>query len=104
MEQRRELLDASAQLQDLTCRSSVSSAPTNQTDNDCRRRAQPPTRHRARDAEIRGDGHVPGASDEMPKPVVVALLRAGRGRHGHDHRPFPQAAQLLEDDGERPSA
>ena len=30
----------------------------------------------------------------MPKPVVVALLRAGRGRHGDDHRSFPHAAQL----------
>ena len=26
---------------------------------------------------IRGDGHVLGALDEIPKPVVVALLRAG---------------------------
>jgi hypothetical protein len=40
--------------------------------------------------------------DEIPKPVVVALLQASRGRHGNDHRPFPRAAQLLEDDGERP--
>ena len=28
---------------------------------------------------------------------------AGRGRHGNDHRPFPDAPRLLEDDGERPS-
>jgi hypothetical protein len=40
---------------------------------------------------------------EIPKPVVVALLQASRGRHGNDHRPFPRAAQLLEDDGERES-
>ena len=33
---------------------------------------------------------VPDALDEVPKPVVVAALQAGRGRHGHDHRPFPQ--------------
>ena len=32
--------------------------------------------------EIGGDDHVPGALDEIPKPVVVALLRARRGRHG----------------------
>jgi hypothetical protein len=37
----------------------------------------------------------------MPKPVVVALLRAGRGRHGNDYRLFAHAAQILEDDGER---
>jgi hypothetical protein len=33
-------------------------------------------------AEIRGDGHVPGALDEIPKAVVVAPLMASRGRHG----------------------
>jgi len=71
-----------------------------QTDHDRRRRAKPPTRRRARDSEVVGDGHVAGALDEVPKPVVVALLQAGRGRHGNDHRPFPRAAQLLEDDGE----
>lgn len=32
------------------------------------------------------------------KPVVVAALREARGRHGHDHRPSPHAAQLHEDD------
>jgi hypothetical protein len=37
----------------------------------------------------------------MPKPVVVPLPRAGRGRHGPDHRPFVHAAQLLKDDGAR---
>jgi len=58
------------------------------------------TRH----AEIRRDGHVPGAVDEMPKPVVVALLRAGRDRHGDDHRPFARTAQLLEDDAGRSPA
>jgi hypothetical protein len=41
--------------------------------------------------------------DEMPKAVVVALLQTGRGRHGPDHPPFSHPAQLLEDDGERPS-
>ena len=51
---------------------------------------------------IRGDGHIPRVLDEIPKPVVVALLRAGRGGHGNDHRPFPHAAQLIEDEWERP--
>jgi hypothetical protein len=36
------------------------------------------------------------------KAVVVAVLQTGRGRHGHDHRPFPQPLKLLEDYGERP--
>jgi hypothetical protein len=31
--------------------------------------------------EIRGDGHVPGALDEISKPVVVTLLKAPRDRH-----------------------
>jgi hypothetical protein len=45
---------------------------------------------------------IPGALDEIPKPVVVALLRAPRGRHGDDHRPFARAAQLLKDMADRP--
>ena len=32
--------------------------------------------------------------------MVIALLRAGRGRHPDDHRPFAHAAQLLTDDPE----
>ena len=50
---------------------------------------------RARDPEIRCDGHVPGALDEISKPVVVTLLRAGRDRHADDHRPSLTPAQLL---------
>jgi hypothetical protein len=30
--------------------------------------------------------------DEIPKPVVVALLRAGDGWHGNDHRRFRHTA------------
>ncbi len=72
-----------------------------QTNHDRGRRAKPPTRRRARDSEAGGDGHVLGALDEIPKPVIVPL-RAGRGRHGHDHRPFAHAAQLIEDIAGRP--
>jgi hypothetical protein len=47
-----------------------------QTDHDRRyRTAAPSARRRARDPEVRGDGHVPRALDEIPKPVVIALLR-----------------------------
>src|SRR5262249_37847519 len=70
-----------------------------ETDHDRRCAAQPATRRRARDSAVRGDSHVAGALDEISKAVVVALLRAGRSRHGDDHRKFPHAAQLLEDDG-----
>jgi hypothetical protein len=80
--QRRELLDASPQLQHLLSEFRLREVRDIQTDHDRRRRTQPATRRGARDAEVRGDGHVPGAVDEMPKAVVVALLRAGRGRHG----------------------
>ena len=75
-----------------------------EADDDLGRPAEPPTGRPARNAEIRRDGHVPGAVDEIPKPVVVALLRAGRDRHGDDHRPFARTAQLLEDDAGRSPA
>lgn len=55
---------------------------------------KPPTGRRARNpAPWRGSR--PGALDEILKPMVAALLRASRGRHGDDHRPFPHAAHLL---------
>jgi hypothetical protein len=85
VERRRELLDASPQLQDLPWELWLNEVDSIQTDH-----------HRRR--------HVAGALEEIPKPVVVVLLQASRGRHGNDHRPFPRAAQLLEDDGELESA
>jgi hypothetical protein len=59
-----------------------------QADHDLRCLAKSPTRRRARDAQIRGDGDVPGALDEIPKSMVVPLLTPCRGGHGDDHRPF----------------
>jgi hypothetical protein len=53
-----------------------------QIDHDRRHRAEPPARGRTRDAEIRGNGYVAGAADEIPQPVIIALLRSRRGRHG----------------------
>jgi hypothetical protein len=82
----------------ISCRSSGFVRSALQTDYDRRRRAEPPTRRRARDTEIGGDGQVPGALDEIPEPIVIALLRAGRGRHADDHRSLAHAAQLLKDD------
>ena len=56
------------------------------------------------DPEIR-HSHVPGALDQIPEPMVIAVLRAGRGGHADDHRPFAQATQLLkEEDAGRRSA
>ena len=71
-------------------------------DHDLRRRTEPPAGGRARDAQIRRDGHVAGAVDELPQPMVIALLRTGRGHHPDDHRPFAHAAQLLADDAGPP--
>jgi hypothetical protein len=97
-EERRELPDASPQFQDFLAELRFSEVHNIETDHDRRCSAQPATRRRARDSEVRGDGHVAGALDEISKAVVIALLRARRSRHADDHRPFPHAAQLLEDD------
>ena len=98
----RELLHASPELQDFLPEFRFLQVRHVQAHHDLRCLAEPPTGRRARDPEIRGDGHVPGALDEIPKPVVVALLKAPRGRHGDDHPPFADAAQLLEDIAGRP--
>lgn len=71
-EQRRELPDASPQLHDLLSEFRLSEVRTIQTDHNRRCRAQPAVRH----CELRPAGW-----------------------HGHDHGPFPHAAQLLEDGG-----
>src|SRR5215469_3708709 len=63
-----------------------------QTDDDRLRLAEPPTRRRARDSQVRRHSHVPAALDKIPKPVVIALLRAGDGWHGNDHRRFCHTA------------
>ena len=65
-----------------------------QAHHDLRGPAEPPTGRRARDSEIRGEGDVPRASNEIPKAVVVALLRAGSGRHEHDDRSVQLVAEL----------
>ena len=93
----RELLHASPELQDFLPEFRFLQVRHVQAHHDLRCLVEPPTGRRARDSEIRGDSHVPGALDEIPKPVVVALLKAPRGRHGDDHRPFAHAPQLLED-------
>ena len=78
----RELLYVSREFQDLVLEFRLREVCNIQRDHDRVRRAQPPARRRARDSAVRGDGQVLGASDEIPKPVVVALLGAGRSRHG----------------------
>jgi hypothetical protein len=91
----RELLHAAPECHDFLLEFRCPQVRHVQAYHDLRGLTEPPTGGRARDAEIGGDGHVPGALDEIPKPVVVALLRAHR--HGDDHPPFGHAAQLLED-------
>jgi hypothetical protein len=59
-----------------------------QTDDGRGPRVEPSAAGRARDTEIRGERHVPGLANEVPKPVIIALLRAGPARHADDHPPF----------------
>ena len=96
----RELPHASPELEDLLSKFRLGEVRHIQTDHDRRRDAEPPTGRRAGHSESGGDGHVPGPLDEIPKPVVVALLRAGRVGHGNDDRPFRHTAQLFKDSGE----
>ena len=75
------------------CRSSGSvRSATSRLNYDRRRRTAPSTRRRARDTEIRGECHVSGKADEIPESMVIALLRAGCGRHANDHRASAPAA------------
>ena len=97
-----ELLHAPPELQDFLFELRCVPVRHVQADHDLLRRLQPPTGRRARDAEIRGDGHVPRALDEIPKAVVVPALMACRGRHKHDHRRFAYAAQVGEKVASRP--
>src|SRR5262245_27040534 len=98
-----QLLHASAELQDFLLELQCLQIRDIETHHDRLSVAKPTTRRGARHAEIRGDGHVPGALDEIPKPVIVAPLTAARACHGDDHRPFAQAAQVLDTAG-RPTA
>ena len=79
-----ELLHVSPELQDFLLECRRPQVRHVQARHDLRCLAEPPTGGRARDSEVRGNGHVPGPLDEMPKPVVIALLRAPRGRHEDD--------------------
>jgi hypothetical protein len=93
----RELLHASPEFQDFLLEFRCPQVRHVQAYHDLRSLAESPAGRRTRDPEIRGEGHVPGALDEIPKPVVVALLKPPRGRHGDDHPAFAYAAQLLKD-------
>jgi hypothetical protein len=75
-----ELLHASPELQDFLVEGRRTEVRHVQAHHGLRCLADPSLGRRTRDAEIRGDRHVPGPLDEIPKPVVVATLRAGRGR------------------------
>ena len=92
-----ELFHASLELQDFLLEFRRPQVCHVQAHHGLRCLAEPPTGGRARDSEVRGNGHVPGPLDEMPKPVVLALLRAPRGRHGDDHRPFGQPLNSSKD-------
>ena len=67
------------------------------TDDDRGSGAEPPPCRRARDTQVRGNSQVSGASDEIPEPMVVALLRARGSPHLDDRRSFARPDQILED-------
>ena len=96
-EQCRELVDASPELQNFLSELRLREVRNLQTHHDRRRQTEPAARRRAWNAEVGGGGHVAGALDEMPKAVIIALLPAGRSRHGNDHRPISLATQLEDD-------
>jgi hypothetical protein len=101
--ERREFLHASPKPQDFLLEFRRSQVRHVEANDDVWRFVELPTRGRARDSEIRGDTYVARASDEIPKPVVVAPLRSGRTRHAHDHLPFADAVQLLDACGRPPT-
>jgi hypothetical protein len=98
----RELLHASPELQDFLVEFRCPLVRDAQAHHNVRCLAEPSPGRRARDPRSVAMVPSPVRLDEIPKPVVVALLWAGRSRRGNDHRPFPHAAQLLEDDRAMP--
>jgi hypothetical protein len=93
----RELPHASPERHDLLLEVGCPQVRHVQGDDDFRCLAEPATGRRARNPEIRADGHVPGAANDIPKPMVVALLRTPASRHEDDRRRLIHAAQPLED-------
>jgi hypothetical protein len=89
----RELPHASPKLQNFLFELPCASVRHVQADHDVWCLAEPPTGRRGRDAEIRGDGDVPGALDDIPEPVVVPPLMASCGRHSDDHQRSAYVAQ-----------
>jgi hypothetical protein len=65
-----------------------------QSHDDRRRFGEPPASGRARDTEIRGDGHIPRPPNHISQSVVIASLRADPDRHTDDHQPVALAIQL----------
>ena len=63
--QRRELLDASPEQEDLLPEFRVRAGGHVKTDDDSRRPAEPPACRRTGDTEIRREGHIAGAVDEI---------------------------------------
>jgi len=91
----RELLHASPELENFSLEFRCRPVRHVHSDDDRWRLAEPATRRRARNLDIRGDGHVAGVADEIAKAMVVAALRAPRRCHENDHRRFVHAAQSL---------
>jgi len=91
-EQGGELLNTSAELDDLLTKFRLRELGDVQAHHGGWRDAEPSPCRQTRDPEHRGDGDVAGSSDEFAEPMVVALLGTSRG-HRTDH-PLPRPAAL----------
>jgi len=84
-EQCREFLDTSAKFQDLFSELQLGQVRHVHADHHGRQGAKPSPGRRPRNATIGGDRRIPGALNEFAEPMVIALLRTGRG-HETDHQ------------------
>jgi len=86
-QQRRELLDASSEAKDFLSEFQFSEVRPVQVHDDLRWFGELPASGRARDTEIRCDGNIPRAANQISQSVVIASLRANPARHADDHQP-----------------
>ena len=84
-EQCREFLDTSSKCQDLLPKLQLGEVRHVHGDHHGRQGAKPSPGRRPRNATIGGDRRIPGALNEFAEPMVIALLRTGRG-HETDHQ------------------
>src|SRR5262249_18093880 len=82
----RELFHASPERQDFSLEFRCRPVRRVNADDDARCRAEPAPGPSSAGRQASRDGHVPSDMDEIPKAVIVALLKAARCGHAADHR------------------